>query len=205
MADTPPNTKDRHQGRIARFVSSYPVVVVSWLGAAAYVVTRDAQTSFYSKFGLEPEDVGLGYAQTLSRAAPLFVLVVLFVLLGRLAAVSRRRAPGPVVAAIVLGALLVLALWMPWAYTRDAHRVKERKPLRPAGLSTPGRLATNPLGLRAEPVRVVWIDKGHAAHDFGSGEVMYLGRAEGNAVFFDPEHRQTVHVPESDIVIERAD
>jgi hypothetical protein len=113
-------------------VSSYPVVVVSWLGAAAYVVTRSAQTSFYSKFGLEPEDVGLGYAQTLSRAAPLFVLLLLLGLVGWLAAVSRGRAPGPFVAAIALGALLVLALWMPWAYTRDAHRVKERNALRPA-------------------------------------------------------------------------
>jgi hypothetical protein len=108
------------------------------------------------------------------------------------------------VAAIALGALLVLALWMPWAYTRDAHRVKERNALRPAGLSTPDRMVTNPLGLRAEPVRVVWIDKSRAAHDFGPGDVMYLGRAQGNAVFFDPALRQTVSVPENDIVIERA-
>jgi hypothetical protein len=33
---------------------------------------------------------------------------------------------------------------------------------------------------------------------------MYLGRAQGNAVFFDPALRQTVSVPENDIVIERA-
>ena len=32
---------------------------------------------------------------------------------------------------------------------------------------------------------------------------MYLGRADGIAVLFDPSNQRTVHVPQGDIVLER--
>jgi hypothetical protein len=205
VTEKAPKTENRQSSRLATFASQNPVAVVSWIGAVAYFVTRMAQTSFYSKFGLEPEDVGLGYAQTLSRAAALLLLISLVTVVW-LAASTRHRARGPLILAagrLAVWTLVVLALWMPLTYTRDAHRVKEGKALRPAGLSTPNRIVTNPLGLRVEPVRVSWIDKARAAHDFGSDRVVYLGRAEGIAVFYDAEKRQTVRVPEGDIVIER--
>jgi hypothetical protein len=104
---------------------------------------------------------------------------------------------------IALVLLLVLAIWMPAAYTRDARDVKDGKALRPPGLSTPLRVVTNPLGLRVEPVRVSWIGEAKAAYDFGRGEVMYLGSADGTAVFFDPRNRRTVRVPAGDVVVTR--
>jgi hypothetical protein len=62
---------------------------------------------------------------------------------------------------------------------------------------------TNPLGLRVEPVRVSWIGEAKAAYDFGRGEVMYVGSADGTAVFFDPRTRPTVRVPAGDVVVTR--
>jgi hypothetical protein len=192
-------------GWVSAFARQNPVVVVSWIGALAYLVARSAQTSFYSKFGVEPDDVGLGYADTLSRAAGLLLLLSLLaaLVLTVAAAVGSVRMLAVPAVGIALVLLLVLAIWMPAAYTRDARDVKDGKALRPPGLSTPLRVVTNPLGLRVEPVRVSWIGEAKAAYDFGRGEVMYLGSADGTAVFFDPRNRRTVRVPAGDVVVTR--
>jgi hypothetical protein len=206
-SDAPSKSKPR--GGLATFARANPVVVVTWLGAVAYFVARAGQTSFYSKFGLEPEDVGLGYAQTLSRAAVGLLLILLFgsfmaAVVSRLseAAAIQRDQPvppdargsatlprriGPVTVWAVEAASMVLvlmALFIPPAYTSDAHHVKDGKSLRPAGLSSPLRLLENPLGLRVEPVHVSWVDKAQQAYDFGGQRVMYLGHADGFAAFF---------------------
>jgi hypothetical protein len=107
------------------------------------------------------------------------------------------------VVGFILVALPILLVWMPRTYSNDTARVRDGKSIRPAGLSTPHRIITNPLGLRVEPVRVSWIDDTHAAYDFGSNQVMYLGRADGTAVFYDRRNERTVRVPENNIVIER--
>lgn len=194
-----------------------PVVVATWVGVFAYFVTRSGQTSFYSRFGVEPEEVGLGYAETLSRAAVGLLLILLvagtyslFLAIGprfhsgirwgeRLGlGVFARSAVG-----FMLVLLPILLVWMPHAYSDDAIQVRNGMRIRPAGLSTPGRIITNPLGLRVEAVRVSWIDDTQTAYDFGSSQVMYLGRADGTAVFYDPRNERTVRVPENNIVIER--
>jgi hypothetical protein len=58
-------TENRQPRWRAWFADLSPVAVVTWVGVFAYFVTRSGQTSFYSRFGVEPEDVGLGYAETL--------------------------------------------------------------------------------------------------------------------------------------------
>lgn len=211
-------TEKRQPRWRAWFADLSPVAVASWLGVFAYFVTRLGQTSFYSKFGLEPEDVGLGYAETLSRAAVGLLSILLVAgtytlvvgLLQRLyfgAPRGERRGPiGSFAMSVfyfMLIALPILLLWMPHSYSGDADRVRDGKSVRPAGVSSPLRIITNPLGLRVEPVRVSWIDDTHAAYDFGRNEVMYLGHADGIAVFFDPRNQRTVRVPENNIVIER--
>jgi hypothetical protein len=202
--------KTRPLGWIATFARQNPVVVVSWIGGLAYLVARSAQTSFYSKFGVEPDDVGLGYAATLSRAAAL--LLVLSIVAGialTAAAVVRPARPSAVrglrvpAVGFALATLVFFAGWMPATYTRDAHLVKRGHSLRPPGLSTPIRVLTNPLGLRVEPVRVSWIAGTNAAYDFARERVMYLGSANGVAVFFDPSRRRTLRVPAGDIVVTR--
>lgn len=54
-------------------------------------------------------------------------------------------------------------------------------------------------------MRVSWIDEAREkVYDFRGRDVVYLGRAHGIAVFYDPANEQTVQVPDSTIVIERA-
>lgn len=239
-----PKTEAHELRGLSAILASPPVVLVSLLGAIAYVVTRLSQTSFYSKFGVEPEDVGLSYEQTLTRAAPSLLILSLvagLVTLGFWELVFRRilrRPRSPVEKSMpsTLGplpppphgrarrrfsawiadhslmwsavqfttvALLVLAIWMPFAGDFKANDVKEGRTVRPAGLSTIHRLITNPLAIRVERVRVSWIDEMKAVYDFSSSDVMYLGRADGVAVFVDPRNDRTIHVPDSSIVIER--
>lgn len=217
-AEKPPEKEPRGLAKIA---TDNPVVVVSLIGAGAYFVTRLAQTSFYSNFGLEPEDLGLGYTETLSRAAAGLLLLVLvaaiytaaLALVTHFATVENpaqrgmrlprfKLSPWRVIEFISL-ALLFLAAWMPFVYAGDADSVREGNALQPAGVTW--GIFKNPLGLRAEPVHVSWIDDKQGRYDFGSKqeEVMYLGRANGIAVFFDPRKNRTVRVPDSEIVIER--
>jgi len=68
-------------------------------------------------------------------------------------------------------------------------------------LSTPLRIITNALRLRAEPVQVESLD-GTSRRMTSAREVMYLGRAGGTAVFFDPRTKQTVRVAKNDILFD---
>jgi hypothetical protein len=204
----------RKPPEVTKFALSNPVVIVSLFGALAFFVTRLAQTSFYSRFGLDPEDVGLTYTETLTRAAAGLLLLLLFVgvivLLMWLnaswgtprTAQERRRQfrYAAVTTAFLLISILILTL--PPTYQNRAEDVKDGKAVRPAGITW--RIFENPFGLRVERVHVSWIDKTNAAYDFGPGEVMYLGRARGVAVFFDPREgkQRTVRVPDGGIVIE---
>jgi hypothetical protein len=219
-ADEPEKPEGERQGLI-EWVSKNPVVVVTLIGAFAYLITRIAQTSFYNKFGVDPEDVGLSYSATLSRAALGLIVVLLAALVlttfttfvGPKVAVEEppdaeagRRRIGPSASVLLASftvALVLLAIWWPLVYSYDATDVLHGKRLRPTLLG----IYRNPLGLRAEVVHVAWIDPTHARYKFfvksKPKRVVYLGSAGGIAVFFDPTNQQTVRVPQNDIVIGR--
>jgi hypothetical protein len=193
----------RQHSRWSGFVESAKstTAIVGAVVAVAYFVSRLGQTSFYSKFGLEPDDVGLGRTETLTRSAVWLVLIALVPIgLASLGWVVKRSMTKWVVAA-ALAAILSLPFWVPQAYKHDADCVQAGKAVRPAGLSTPLRIITNPLGLRVEPVRAAWIDGASPAYDFGREKVMNLGRAAGTAVLFYPRTQQPVRVPQHDVVI----
>jgi hypothetical protein len=119
------------------------------------------------------------------------------------AEVSRRRELFGRAVAVIFVALAVCAVWLPVAYFFGASSVRDGNAMRPAGLSTPWRLITNPLGLRVEPVHVTWIGETTPSYEFENKAVMYLGGADGTAVFFDPCEHVTVRVPDGGLVITR--
>jgi len=211
------SSKDTLWTRFVGLVTGNLPFVVSLAGAFAYFVVLRGQTSLYSKFGLEPEDVGSSCAETLGRAAA--GLITLLVVVGicvaltarwrkkpggsSLAGVSREKEYLGRVVAVLLVALGVCAVWLPVSYQLEANRVRDGEPVRPAGLTTLQRVLKNPLGIRVEPVRVTWIGETKPANDFEDDPVMYLGRADGTAAFFDPCTKSTVRVPDGDIVMTR--
>jgi hypothetical protein len=63
-------------GGVARSVTSNPVFLLTALGLILYGILRLANAIFYERLGVKPEEVGLGYAETLSQSA-VGVLVIL--------------------------------------------------------------------------------------------------------------------------------
>jgi hypothetical protein len=199
-----------------------PVVVVTLAGASAFLATWLAQNTFYREFGVDPEEVGLSYPETLTRAGAgliaqlvpiLAVTLSLYWLLNYLEPrlsrshldvdQSRRENATAVVVACVLVAPLALLILLPWSYRESAEQVKAGRNFRPASNLWDAR--NNWAGLHVERVYVSWIDGTKRGYDFGTEEVMYLGRASGVAVFYDRSRNRTVRVPEDSVVIERVD
>jgi hypothetical protein len=79
--------KDQKSKPILTFVATHPLVVLTLLAATIYAFFRRAYGEFYGSFGVRPEEVGLGYTETLSEsvpglvilALPLFLLASLFI------------------------------------------------------------------------------------------------------------------------------
>jgi hypothetical protein len=114
---------------IARSVAANPVFVVTALGLILYGLLRLANSLFYDPLAVKPEEVGLGYAETLSQSAVgvLVVLLTSFAVFGIFLALlivfwawTRRGAPSgegkreELLAAVVVIAILTgtaLHLW----------------------------------------------------------------------------------------------
>lgn len=191
-------------------LTSNLVVVVSLIGAVMYVGASLGQTAFYGRFGVDPAEVGLGYTETLTQLGRVFLPVLVLGVVVFLMVASKINLPSldPVgvvallITITVLG-LLVLTVGVPVWYTDKAEAVGRGEPLRPEA----DRLLTvvvNPLGIRAEPVRVTWTRRGgDDLYSFGSEKPIYLGRADGVTVLYDPARERTVRVPDTEVVIVR--
>jgi hypothetical protein len=60
---------EKPTGGIARSVAANPVFVVTALGLILYGLLRLANSLFYDPLAVKPEEVGLGYSETLSQSA----------------------------------------------------------------------------------------------------------------------------------------
>jgi hypothetical protein len=205
-----PAPGDEQRG-LAGFARTNAVVVVSLAGALTYVAVSLGQAAFYAPFGVDPAEVGLGYTETLTRTArvflPVVVLagVVLLMIAGQLPRRPSIDRTGAVALTIVVGLLLlvVVTIVMPVWYSAKAEDVRDGEPLRPE-IDRLFAVVRNPLGIRAEPVEVTWAGDGDEPYPF-RGPAIYLGRADGVAVLYDPRTEQTVRVPDSEVVIVRED
>jgi hypothetical protein len=59
-----------------RWLVTNPLPAGTVVGALAFVMLRSGMEFFYREFGVEPEEVGLGYQDVLIRALPVFIIVV---------------------------------------------------------------------------------------------------------------------------------
>lgn len=76
---SPNATGGAPQAKVSAYTLRTPelAVLLSLSGAVTYVVVRVAETRFYMRFGVQPEEVGLTYAETLARSATTVVAEIL--------------------------------------------------------------------------------------------------------------------------------
>jgi hypothetical protein len=166
--------------------------------ALGYGVTYFACALFYGPLGIEPADVGLGYADLLAQTAvylatafafPVLILAVPMLVLP--AARARWSAAWPTLAwtLAVVGFLVVNLLLLGWAFI-DRGRIEDGKP-------AAGVLYLLP-----------WSDSvvAHVAWTEGGGPalptcVIRLGDAEGTEVLYDPSSSRTIRVPQSAVTV----
>lgn len=65
-----------------RWVARNPLAVVTLVGILLYGIVRLANALFYGELGVTPEEVGVGYQETLAQSALTVVLITLFFAVG---------------------------------------------------------------------------------------------------------------------------
>ena len=193
-------------------------VVAGLFGAIAYVGLSFAAEEVYSTVGVNPSEVGLGYASLLSESALVVALVVapgilavLVVSGARAMMVPRNGTQGPstsdrtthplfggrsrrtwVISTLVIG-ILYSAMVAFWVVVPDVR--EQRKDLL-------GGKASHALApWDHEVVAVRWLDDSGSLPTLPSC-MLYLGRSDGTAVFYAADSKRTMRLPASAVMID---
>ena len=196
---------------LGKWIAENPLPAVSIAGALVYGAMRISYVGFYGEFGLDPEDVGIGYAATLSRALPgvLFWAAVLVLIPGVvLVAIAwyvdrsgwrhtiRRLAPR-----LAVGAIVLLLLLTPFDAQRAALAVKRGEELRaPSGLVSRGTFR-DPLGFTVREVEVEWVGGEASSRTELGRPLMLLGSDSDVYYVYDVQFERTLRLPRSLVVV----
>jgi hypothetical protein len=187
-----------------------PGLVPPLLGILAYAILRESYVWFYGQYGVVPEDVGLSQIGMLTGMLRIFHLwkleipgspaanfgIVLLGICGYFAAgrwlLRRLCAQWPDMTnsavrrhPLLLGIsvlLLGIMLTSAWVLPNDRHyagrMLQLRRGVRPSQLAM--------LAIQADPVQVFWTGSGDAPSGLVGTRLVYLGRADGVMVLYDP-------------------
>jgi hypothetical protein len=188
-----------------RKIWTYVIPAASVIGLLVYGMLRQLYATFYGSLGASPEEVGLGYSETLSLSG-IAVLWIVVMPAGLAALVPSLRPGRPHYGVRILTSLLLLALGavlLYWATWSAAGRAYDGRAVTSVNV---GPLQV--LGLRAEPATFWWRAGREAADpDLAPGTcVLYLGQANGTTVLYDPGPGiiRTIRVQTSDVLIDVA-
>jgi hypothetical protein len=202
------------------FPLEYTAAVLAILAVTSYVILRLAFGQFYGGLGIDPEDVGLGYADTVADSVEYVIYHLIFygipvatgaLLLGVIRYYTSRRFEREqtqyirtlIRQMLVLSLLTVVALAavrFPQLGAADAQAVRQGRPV------AAGRVGPFVVGLGpgAQPVTVYPIGetKGQAAQAVQSRSLFYMGESSGIAVLYDYDNQKVLYVPLSTVVLE---
>jgi hypothetical protein len=190
---------------------TYAIPAASVIGVLVYGMLRQLYASFYGSLGASPEEVGLGYSETLSLSgmAVLWVLVLppALVLLARrlVPPLGRRRSLHDhlrlVAPPLALVLLAVGIVWLCWSTSDAAGRAYDGQAVTSVNI---GPLQV--LGVRAEPATVSFRPgTANADEAVAPGAcLLYLGQADGTSVLYDPGPPmiRTIRVQTADVVVD---
>jgi hypothetical protein len=200
------------RSRLEDWLASNTLPAVSIAGALVYGMIRISYVGFYGEFGLDPEDVGIGYAATLARALPglLFWFGVLGLCLLAYYALEVWRhgveAPERVsrlrryIAWGLAGSLPLMFLLSAGDAQRAAAAVKRGDELRaPSALISWG-IVRDPLGFTVREVKLEWV--GDASGHTKLGRPLMLLGSDSNVYYiYDVELQRTLRLPRSLVIL----
>jgi hypothetical protein len=196
---------------LSNFLGHLPAIVAA-LGLVLYVPTYLAYEDFYGALGVAPDEVGLGYATILSREITwlvyasltivAFVALIVFcaILAFRPALLERRwpqhtlTASGPLrrAAALLAVTALAIALSITGYQLLSVPTISGGSPVRPDSDSF--------FKARATVAEITWIDKAPPGGTVPN-RMLFLGQANGVAVFWDPVSERAVRLPSGSIAV----
>jgi hypothetical protein len=209
-------------------------LVPSSLGLVAYAILREAYVWFYQRYGVAPEELGLNQLRMLSSmlrfihlwvwsipgspgtnmAILLLAMAVLVSLWHRLLPRARHRSSYLDLMAsrhpFLLGtSVVVLLIIVSFAWALPLDRSFAGKRLQLGRAVHPAELAF--LSIEADPARVSWVGPGRPPRDLLTARLVYLGKADGVLVLYQPPdwsacdvdscRGATWKVSESDVVL----
>lgn len=213
----------RHMTSLARLLLGWAgrnvIATLGLLALFLYVFLYVTYVAFYGRFGLEPNEVGLDYRETLSRgvgALPMILFLIFVVVLGvaiiygawwgliRIAKAVRLvpNTASPVAslrdfaafAAVygLLGGMLFGVVFITSLVPHDANRVKGGDIIESDDFFSP---------YSAEAAKLRWIGSappGVVGEDVGVGhELRYLGTSHGVYVLYDVDQQRSIEVSTS--------
>jgi hypothetical protein len=168
--------------------------VLPLVGALLYAILWTATSAFYSRLGVDPQELGVNYGSILVKSAGAILLVLILGM--ALALVARRLGKRWTLQALATGVVVWgVGLFM----FASIH----------ANMAREGRVApSSVLYLPYVPWRV-WPAEVAAAEAEPSPAVelltrdcvFYLGTGNGKAFFYDVDQRRTIHVSTSAVVV----
>lgn len=183
------------------------ITLLTASGLLYYAAVRLSAGRFYDRFGLRPEEVGLGYAELIIQTVyGLLYLVAVGAIWGLGFAVavwvvrgiwrlSRGRSWRPPRTESSTGAALLVpvALWVVQAIGMSIATASDSAEDVRDGFPTPGSILSGVLRWNAEAAIVS--GAGTDTTEPFDRCVIYLGQAEGMAALYDPASRYTWRVP----------
>jgi hypothetical protein len=184
-------------------------LVPSSLGLVAYAILREAYVWFYQRYTVAPEEVGLNQLRVLSSmfrfvhlwvwtvpGSPLTNILALLLIATALAGLWRRLLPRlrrrsryvnlmadrhPVLLGVSVAVLLII-LSFAWALPHDrsfaGKRIQQGRMVHPAELAF--------LSIEADPAQVTWIGPDRPPEELVTARLVYLGKADGILVLYQP-------------------
>jgi hypothetical protein len=192
-------------------------LVPSALGLSAYAILRAAYVWTFQRYGIAPEEIGIGHLQMFSSflgfvylwawdlpLSPLTNILLFLLSVGLLAAVWGRLLPWgrrhskrldqfarryPLALGASVAILLVI-LTFAWALPIDRSIAGSR--LQAGQAVHPAELAV--LSIQADPARVIWASDRPAPRELLDARLVYLGKADGILVLYQPPNWATCAV-----------
>ena len=202
-ADT---TAPDSRGWLQKRTDEFGTAELTVLGVIAYIMLRYSYWSFFSRFGVTLEEVGLGYANVLARSGPLLAFAVLLPIC--ISAMLARRVLGSqwlgiltLASAIAIVGIVFVA--GPLRAKSLADAVERGRPIRPRAVGELLDLRVDHVTTAAptqDPAAAQQSDKQVPDEPLTTNEIvgrstlLYFGQANGVAVLYDYERRQVIRV-----------